>query len=231
MGFDSRIDVGESADGAGDRRGRNLLARRDKPGASALKLGMSRSELEAEGGRLGVDAMRAADGRGELVLEGAALERREQRIDVGDENVARPPELHGEAGVEHVGAGEAEMDESRLRADEFGEVGQEGDHVMLGHLFDLVDPRHVELRLVALLPDRLRRRFRNDADLRHRLRGVGLDLEPDAKARLGRPDGGHLGAGVARDHWGQLRGAWGPTTAHPEERAEPRVSKDARGAN
>ena len=64
MGFDSRVDVGERADRAGDRRSRNLLARRDEPDASALKLGVGVSELEAEGGRLGMNAMRAADGRG-----------------------------------------------------------------------------------------------------------------------------------------------------------------------
>ena len=46
-------------------------------------------ELEAEGGGLGVDSMRPADGRRHLMLEGAALERREQRVDVGDEDVAR----------------------------------------------------------------------------------------------------------------------------------------------
>ena len=135
-----------------------------------------------------------------FMLEGAALERREQRVDVGDEDVARAPELDGEAGVEHVGAGHALMHEARVRPDEFGEVGEEGDDVVLGRLLDLVDARDVEFGLAALLPDRLRRLFRDDADLGQRFAGVGLDLEPDAKARLGRPDGGHLGAGVARDH-------------------------------
>ena len=61
----------------------------------------------------------------------------------------------------------------------------------------------VELGLVALLPDRLRRLFRDRADFRHPLGGVSLDLEPDAEARLGRPDRSHLGAGIARDHRGR----------------------------
>ena len=147
MSFDPRVDVGEGADGAGDRRGRNLLARRDQPRPAARELGMSVSELEAEGGRLGVDAMRAADGRGQLMLEGAALEGGEQRVDVGDENVARAPELDGEAGVEHVGAGHPLMHEPGVRPDEFGEVGEEGDDVVPGCLFDLIDPRDVELGL------------------------------------------------------------------------------------
>ena len=49
---------------------------------AALELGIGLGELEAEGGRLGVDAVRAADGRRHLVLEGAALDaRREARRD------------------------------------------------------------------------------------------------------------------------------------------------------
>ena len=69
------------------RAGRDLLARRDQPLAGAGELGIGVGELEAEGGRLGMDAVAAADGRRQLVLEGAALERGEQRVDVGDEDV------------------------------------------------------------------------------------------------------------------------------------------------
>ena len=52
----------------------------------------------------------------------------------------------------------------------------------------------------AFVPDRLGRVFRDDADFGQRVAGIGLDLEPDAKARLRLPDGGHFGAGIARDH-------------------------------
>ena len=89
MRLDARVDVGESADRAGNRAGRNLLARRDQPRAGARKLGVGLRELEAEGGRLGMDAVRAADRRRQLLLEGAALQRGEQRVDVGDQDVAR----------------------------------------------------------------------------------------------------------------------------------------------
>ena len=87
MRLDPRVDVGEGADRAGDRAGRDFLARRDQPRARAREFGVGQRELEAEGGRLGVDAVRAADGRRQLVLEGAALERGEQRVDVGDQDV------------------------------------------------------------------------------------------------------------------------------------------------
>ena len=88
MLFDPRVDIGEGADRAGDRAGGDFLARRDQPRPRPRKLGVGERELEAEGRRLGVDAVRAADGRRQLVLVGAALQRREQRVDVGDQDVA-----------------------------------------------------------------------------------------------------------------------------------------------
>ena len=57
--------------------------------AVAVELGIGLGELEAEGHRLGMDAVAAADGRGELVLEGAALEHREQRVEVLEQHVGR----------------------------------------------------------------------------------------------------------------------------------------------
>ncbi len=59
--LDARIDVGEGADRAGDRAGRHLLAGGDKALAAARELGIGLRQLEPEGDRLGVDAVRAAD--------------------------------------------------------------------------------------------------------------------------------------------------------------------------
>jgi hypothetical protein len=92
------------------------------------------------------------------------------------------------------------MDEARILADELGEMGEEGDDVVLRHLFDLVDARDVEFRFGSLLPDRAGGFCRDHAKLGHRLAGISLDLEPDAKARLRRPDGDHVGTGIAGDH-------------------------------
>ena len=49
-----------------------------------------------------MDAVRAADRRRHLVLEGARLQRGEQFVDVRDQNVRAARELHVEAGVQHV---------------------------------------------------------------------------------------------------------------------------------
>ena len=82
-------------------------------------------------------------------------------------------------------------------ADMLGDVGQEGDDVVLGLALDRVDPVDLER---ALRPDRGGGFLRHDAQLGERVGGMRLDLEPDAEARLGRPDRGHLGAGIAGDH-------------------------------
>ena len=203
MGFDARIDIGEGADRARNRAGGDLLARIDESFPCADKLGIGLRELQAEGHRLGVNAMRAADARRQFVLEGAAFQRGEQRVDIRDENVGGAGKLHRKAGVEHVGGGHALMHEARVGADEFGEMRQEGDDVVLGDFLDLVDARDVELHMSRLGPDRLGRGLGDDADFGQRVAGVGLDLEPDAKPRLRVPDGDHFGAGIAGDHGGR----------------------------
>ncbi len=93
-----------------------------------------------------MDAVGAADGRGELVLEGAALERGEELVDVGDQEIGGAHQLHVEAGVEHVGGGHALMHEARLRPDDLGEVGEEGDDVVLDLALDRVDAHRYRTR-------------------------------------------------------------------------------------
>ena len=63
--------------------------RRDQALLGALELGIGLRELQPEGGRLGVDAVAAADGGVSLVLEGAALQRGEQRVEIGEQEVRR----------------------------------------------------------------------------------------------------------------------------------------------
>jgi hypothetical protein len=54
-----------------------------------------------------MDAVGAADGRRHLVFEGALLQRRQNLVDIGEEDVGGAGELHVEACVEHVGGGHA----------------------------------------------------------------------------------------------------------------------------
>jgi hypothetical protein len=66
------IDVGEGADGAGDGAGGDLELRHRQPLLGALELRVVAGQLQAEGGRLGMDAVAAADAGREFVLERAA---------------------------------------------------------------------------------------------------------------------------------------------------------------
>ena len=92
-----------------------------------------------------MDAVAAADGRGQLVLERAALEHFEQRVEVGDQQVGRLLQLHREAGVEHVRAGHALVQPAPLGPELLAGPGEEGDDVMLGDRLDRVDRGHVDL--------------------------------------------------------------------------------------
>ena len=88
-----------------------------------------------------------------LCSKRALLQRGQQRVEIGEQEVGGAHELHVEAGVEHVGRGHALVHEARFGADDLGEVGQEGDDVVLDLALDLVDARDVELGVAALLPD------------------------------------------------------------------------------
>ena len=99
--------------------------------------------------RLGVDAVAAPDGRRVFVLERAPLQRVEQPVEIGEQDVGGLFELHREAGVEHVARRHALVHEARLRADMLGDIGQEGDHVVPCLALDLVDARDLEGALLA----------------------------------------------------------------------------------
>ena len=149
-----------------------------------------------------MNAVGAADGRRHLVLEGALLQRRQHLVDVGDQQVRGTGELDVETGIQHVGRRHALVHEARIGADEFGEVGEEGDDVVLDLAFDLVDPRDVELRVLALGPDGFGGVFRDHAEFGLGIRGMRLDLEPDLETGQRLPDGGHFRACIAGDHRG-----------------------------
>ena len=165
-----RIDIGEGADCARDRAGGDVRPRRFKTAAIAGEFRISLGELQSEGHRLGVDAVAAADGRRIFVLLGAALQHGEQRVQIGEQYVRSSGELHREAGVEHVRAGHPLVKEARRRPGPLGDMGQEGDHVVLRLRLDRVDSGDVEGRRVPVrLPDRLGRLGRHHAQLGHRV--------------------------------------------------------------
>jgi hypothetical protein len=92
------------------------------------------------------------------------------------------------------------MHVARFRADDFGNMRQEGDDVVLDLGLDGVDAGDVELGGVAFGPDGLCGFLGDDAQFGHGVGGVRLDLEPDAELGFRRPDRNHRGTGITRDH-------------------------------
>ncbi len=147
-----------------------------------------------------MDAVRAADRRRILMLESAALQRRQQFFHVGDQNIGRARELNRETSIEDIRRGEAKMHKTRLGPDNLAKMGEESDDVVLYFPLDRIDARNVEFGVLAFFPDFLRGFLRNHPEFRHRISGMCLDLEPDAEAGIRRPDRGHFRPGITRDH-------------------------------
>src|SRR5262249_13954830 len=123
-----------------------------------------------------------------------------QCVDVGNQDIGGAYQLHIETGIEHVRGGHARVYEAGLRTDDFREMREEGNDVVLDLRFDRIDACDVEFGSLALVPDFPGGVLWDDAEPGHGVGGVRLDLEPDAEFRFRRPDRGHLGAGVARNH-------------------------------
>ena len=124
---------------------------------------------------------------------------------IGQQQVRRLGQLHRQAGVQHVGTGHALMHEAAVGTNRLRQPGQEGDHVVASLPLDRIDA--LDVRCVdggqpgtALVADGAGGGFGDRADAGHAFGRQRLDLEPDAVAVLGRPDGGHLGSGVSRNH-------------------------------
>jgi hypothetical protein len=148
-----------------------------------------------------MDPVAAADRRGVLVLQRAALDRGEQRVEVFEQQIAGLRQLHRQGGVKHVAAGHPLVHEPRLGTHLLRHPVEESDHIVLGHRLDRVDRGDVDLGIgCPPVPQRLGPARRHHAQLAQLLGGMRLDLEPDLEARLRLPDRGHRGAGVAGDH-------------------------------
>ena len=148
-------------------------------------------------------AMRAPDAQGVLVLVRASSQGLEQAVEIAEQQVGGGGQLQGKRGVEQVRGGHAEVQIARIGPDHLFDVREERDHVVPGLCLDLRDPLRVDQRHPVSLGGgaHLRRDVARDlADRRHRLQGAELDLEPQAQAMLRRPDRGHLGAGITRNH-------------------------------
>ena len=146
----ARVDVVVGADGAADLADGGLVGGLRETVEVAAHLERPDAELHAERDRLGVDAVRAADLHGVPELERPPLEHLPEGRRVALEQLAGELDLQRQAGVEHVAAGHAVVDEPRGLTDVLCHVRKEGDDVVVGRLLYLADAGDVESGLDSI---------------------------------------------------------------------------------
>lgn len=171
-GFNPRVEMGIGANGTGNGAGCDFGPCGFKALAVAGKLSVVPGQLQAERGRLGMNTMAAPDGERVLVFKRAGLECGQNVIQILEQQVGSLHELHGQAGIQHIGRGHAQMHEAAFRPDFFSQPCQEGNDIVAGFGLDLVDPGEVGLGKgghggVALLAHNLGGILGNRAVFRH----------------------------------------------------------------
>ena len=207
--FHARRKMRAGADGPGNLADGDNLVDTFEAFQRTAELIMHQGQLEAEGGRLRMNAMAAADARGELVFARARGNGLERRLHIRDENLGTLLHLDGVAGVAHIAAGEAEMEPAAgVVVDDFGDGGGETDDVVVQHLFQFPlagdEAGEVGEPFITTGLDAGKILRRHDLFLHQRLAGEQFDLQPDLQLVLVGPNRPHFGAGIARNHAASL---------------------------
>ena len=197
MTLDGGIDMGVGADRPGDLPDLHDLPGPLQPRPGPPELRVPQGELQPEGHRLGVHAVRPSDHRGVPMIAGPLGPRLDRPVEVGQYHPARLPHLQRQRRIEHVGRREPEMQPASRRADLLGHRGRERDDVMLRGLLDLVDAFGPHAGARRDIP---RRRLVNEPGGGHRVGRRDLDPQPGLVLALVAPDATHLGVGIAWNH-------------------------------
>ena len=195
--FDRRIDIGIGADRARDFADRNLAAGLLQAGLIAFHLGEPVGDFEAEGNRLGMHAVAAADHDRVLMFLRPPPKHGEQGIQIGQNHIRRLTQLHGKAGINHIRRGQTEMQIASLFADALSHRGDKGHHVV----FDLgLNFLHAANIKPGVLSQMRNNRRRDVAALGQGLTRQQFDFQPGGKFVLLRPDFTQGRSGVAFNH-------------------------------
>ena len=129
------------ADGARELADAQLLERAREAAAPAVELERPAGELEPEGRRLGVDAVRAPDLQRRPVLLGAARRRRRAPASMpASSSAPRLADLQRERRVDHVRRGQAVVEPaSPFRVEALADGVDEGGEVVVRPALDLGD--------------------------------------------------------------------------------------------
>ncbi len=195
--LDLRVAVCIRANGSGQLAHPDAFEGGGEPLLLAAQLGRPAQQLQPERGRLGVDAVRAADGRRVTVLlcpsDDGSLEGR----DPGREQLAGIPELEGERRVHYVRRRQPIVEPAGRLSHLLGDRLGEGEDVVVRAVLDLEDARDVDPRVLG---DGGNGRFRHHAQLGPCLHRGNLYVQPPLEPALVRPDGAHGGSGISGDH-------------------------------
>ncbi len=183
VGFDARVDVGEGADRAGDGAGGDLEPGHGQPLLGALELGVVAGQLQAEGGRLGVDAVAAADGRRSACVPGPGASGRP----------APGRRLRSAGRWRWLSCTARQVSSTSRLVMPWCRKRASGptisDTWVRKAMTSCLVTRSISSmrsavpdRVAALVPDRLGGELGDDPQLGHGVGGVGLDLEPDLVA-------------------------------------------------
>ena len=120
---------------------RRRAARRRRSSRCEVAVGLEgeAGEAQAEGRRLGVDAVGAADAERVAVLERPLDQRVAVGAGAGQHDLARLAQLQRQRRVEHVGGGQAVVDPAPVLADRRGDDVDEGGDVVVGDPLALLD--------------------------------------------------------------------------------------------
>lgn len=172
--FHIGIDIRIGADRAGELADAHVFSGVLHAVNVAERLRVPQEKLQAEGGRLGVHAVGAADGGGVLEFHSPPLQHVRQLLQVVQNDVRRLRQLHAEARVLHVRGGEPHVDVLRFVPYVFAHAGQEGDDVVIDLRVDLMDAVHIE---IGLRLDDFHRFLRDAAQLGIRFARGDLHIE------------------------------------------------------
>ena len=194
-----RVGRRVGADRAGELPDAHPVERAAQPLAAAVELERPAGELQPEGRRLGVDAVRAADAERLPVLLGPGDDRCQRPLDALEQERARVAQLQRERRVDDVGRGQPVVEPAALLAEPVLDGVDEGGEVVVRLALELGDP-------LRRRRDRARPRIasaasrRDDPELGPGVERGELDLEPGRELPLVRPHLGHGRTGVAGDH-------------------------------
>ena len=122
---------------------RSCSSARSQASAVAIELEGPDGELEAEAGRLGMDAVGAADANGAPVLAGKRHDGRERSLESLQDQLAGSPDLQRQRRVDDIRGGEPVVEPAPLLAELLADGVDEGGRVVVERGLDLAHARGI----------------------------------------------------------------------------------------